>query len=133
MSQVTDYILPPEGRAYKENVADTRESPIREMVKELKEFGVDVYGYDPLLSKEETEAFGVKVLDFSFSTGFLFSKKKKCVKVDCVIVAVAHEEFKKMELEDVKKFMNDKPVLVDVRGMFDEEEARKKGFYYRRL
>jgi len=27
----------------------------------------------------------VKTLDFSFSTGFLFSKKKKCVKVDCVI------------------------------------------------
>jgi len=44
-----------------------------------------VYGYDPLLSKEEIEDFGVKTLDFSFSTGFLFSKKKKCVKVDCVI------------------------------------------------
>ncbi|NQE05595.1 hypothetical protein C5S32_06960 [ANME-1 cluster archaeon GoMg1] len=42
MSQVTDYILPLEGRAYKENVPDTRESPVREMVKELKEFGVDV-------------------------------------------------------------------------------------------
>ena len=42
---------------------DTRESPVREMVKELKEFGVDVYGYDPLLSKEEIEAFGVNALD----------------------------------------------------------------------
>ena len=52
---------------------------MREMVKELKEFGVDIYGYDPLLSKEEIEAFGVKALDFSFSTGFLFCKKKKCV------------------------------------------------------
>ena len=32
--------------AYKENVPDTRESPVREMVKELKEFGVNVYrGY----------------------------------------------------------------------------------------
>jgi len=36
---------------------------VREMVKELKEFGVDVYGYDPLLSKEEIEAFGVNALD----------------------------------------------------------------------
>jgi UDPglucose 6-dehydrogenase/UDP-N-acetyl-D-galactosamine dehydrogenase len=45
------------GLTYKENVADTRESPVREMVKELKEFGVDVYGYDPLLSKEEIERF----------------------------------------------------------------------------
>ena len=55
------------------------------------------------------------------------------IKMDGVIVAVAHDEFKKMGLEDIGKFMNDKPVLVDVRGMFKEEDARKKGFYYRRL
>ena len=120
------------GLTYKENVADTRESPAREMVKELKEFGVDVYGYDSLLSRDEIEAFGVKTLDFSFSTGFLFSKKKKC-KVDCVIVAVAHDEFKRMKLEDVKKFTNDAPVLIDVRSMFEREEAEEKGFYYRGL
>jgi len=102
-------------------VPDTRESPVREMVKELKEFGVNVYGYDPLLSIEEIEGFGVKALD------------ELNVKVDCVIVAVAHDEFKKIGLEDVSKFMNNKPVLVDVRGMFDEEEAKEKGFYYRRL
>ena len=94
---------------------------MREMVKELKEFGVDVYGYEPLLSKEEIEAFGVK------------SSANLCVKVDCVIVAVAHDEFKKMKLDDIRKFMNNKPIIVDVRGMFDEEEAKEKGFYYRRL
>ena len=55
------------------------------------------------------------------------------VKVDYAIVAVAHDTFGKIQLEDVKKFMNDKPVLVDARGMFDEEEAKEKGFYYRRL
>jgi len=109
------------GLTYKENVPDTRESPVREMVKELKEFGVNVYGYDPLLSKEEIEAFAMKALD-DFN-----------VIMDCVIMAVAHDEFKKMELDDIKKFMNDKPVLVDVRGMFDEEEARRKGIYYRSL
>jgi len=109
------------GLTYKENVADTRESPVREMVKELKEFGVDSYGYDPLLSKEGIEAFGVKALD------------NLDVKVDCVIVAVAHDEFKKMKLEDLTGMMNDKPVLIDVRGMFDGEEAKKKGFYYKNL
>ncbi|MDI6886585.1 MAG: nucleotide sugar dehydrogenase, partial [archaeon] len=48
------------GLTYKENVPDTRESPVMEMVKELKEFGVEIYGYDPLLDKEEIEGFGVK-------------------------------------------------------------------------
>ncbi len=51
------------------------------------------------------------------------------IKMDGVIVAVAHDEFKKIKLENIKKFMNDKPVIIDVRGMFDEEE----GFYYRGL
>ena len=105
------------GLTYKENVPDTRQSPVREMVKELKEFGVDVYGYDPLLSKEEIKQFGVKAID------------NLNVKVDCVIAAVAHNEFKKMKLDDIKKFMNNKPIIVDVRGMFDDEEAKRKGFY----
>ncbi len=96
---------------------------MREMVKELKEFGVEAYGYDPLLSREEIEGFGVKALD----------NLDVKLKMDGVIVAVAHDEFKKMEFEDIEKFMNDKPIIVDVRGIFDEEAAKGKGFYYRGL
>ena len=96
---------------------------MKEMVKELKEFGVEAYGYDPLLSKEEIGGFGVNALD----------NLDVKIKMDGVIVAVAHDEFRKMKLEDVKKFMNDKPVLLDVRGMFDEAAAKGKEFYYRGL
>ena len=32
------------GLTYKENMLDTRESPVGDMVKELKDFGVEVYG-----------------------------------------------------------------------------------------
>ena len=107
------------GLTYKENVADTRESPVIGMIEELKEFGIEIHGYDPLLSKEEIEAFGVK------------SSANLDVKMDCVTVTVAHKEFKKIKLEDIKKFMNDKPTLVDVRGMFDGKEAKGNGFYYK--
>jgi UDPglucose 6-dehydrogenase/UDP-N-acetyl-D-galactosamine dehydrogenase len=109
------------GLTYKENVPDTRESPVKEMVKELKEFGIAIFGYDPLLSREEIEGFGVKALD------------ELDVKFDCVIVAVAHDEFKKMELGNLTRMMSDKPVLIDVRGIYDEEEAKGRGFYYRSL
>ena len=60
------------GLTYKENVSDTRESPVREMVKELKEFGIEIYGYDPLLSNEEIEGFGVKAR-------VKLNKKRDCV------------------------------------------------------
>ncbi|HJH26814.1 MAG TPA: nucleotide sugar dehydrogenase, partial [Methanophagales archaeon] len=109
------------GLTYKENVPDTRESPVREMLKELKEFGVEIHGYDPLLNKEEIEEFGVKALG------------NLDVQMDCVILAVAHDEFKKINLKDMKELMNNAPVLIDVRGMFDGEEAKRKEFYYKTL
>lgn len=71
------------GQTYKENVPDTRESPAREMVKALLEYRVDVYGYDPLLIREEIEGFGVKARE-----------ELDGMKPDCVILAVAHEQFR---------------------------------------
>ena len=111
------------GLTYKENVPDTRESPVREIVRVLEEFGVAVYGYDPLLSDAMIEGFGVKALGDQDG------------KVDCVIVTVAHDEFKEMGLSDMARFMamDEAPVLVDVRGMFDRAEAERRGIYYRRL
>lgn len=107
------------GLTYKENVPDTRESPAVGIIEELKEYGVEVYGYDPMLGRGEIEGFGVR----AFEDG----------EMDGVIVAVAHKEFRWMGVADVIGFMGDKPVLIDVRGMFDTEEAGGKGFWYRRL
>jgi UDPglucose 6-dehydrogenase/UDP-N-acetyl-D-galactosamine dehydrogenase len=112
------------GLTYKENVPDTRESPVKGMVKELMEFNLEVYGYDLLLSKEEIESFDVKALN---------ELNAKDVKMDCVIVAVAHDEFKQMKLDDLARMMSNQPVLVDVRGMFDEAAAKEKGFYCKTL
>ena len=109
------------GLTYKENVSDTRESPVREIIKELKEFGIEVYGYDPWLSKEEIDEFGAKALeDFT-------------VKMDCVIVAVAHDEFTKITLDRLKETMNSNPIVIDVRGFFNPREAEAKGFVYNRV
>jgi UDP-N-acetyl-D-mannosaminuronate dehydrogenase len=55
------------------------------------------------------------------------------VKVDGVIVALGHDEFKRKTLDEIKKFMNNKPIIVDVGGIFNGEEAKRKGFYYKRL
>ncbi len=49
------------GLTYRENVADTRETPVKEIIKELKEYGVEILGYDPLLNNIEQE-FGIKAV-----------------------------------------------------------------------
>jgi len=110
------------GLTYKENVRDTRESPARGIIKELKEYGVEVFGYDPLVDDVKNE-FGIEVID----------DVKNAKNIDCVILTVAHDVFRKITLEELKEIMNDSPILVDVRGMFDREEAEEKGFYYRSL
>ncbi len=40
------------------------------------------------------------------------------MKPDCVILAVAHEEFKGAGLQHLEKVMKDCPAVVDVKGMF---------------
>lgn len=106
------------GLTYKENVPDTRESPVKAMVKELKEFSCDVYGIDPLLTKKEIEGFHVKTGDTLKG------------KVDCIILAVAHDQFRRKSYADLKKMMKERPVLIDVRRMYNKDEATKQGFNY---
>lgn len=109
------------GLTYKENVPDIRESPVQEMVKDLKEFGVEVYGYDPLLPDSVIERFGaIPVSSFE-------------QKMDAVIIAVAHDCFKAMSVEMVRDIMCEKPVLIDVRGMVNRMAAQEKGIFYQGL
>jgi UDPglucose 6-dehydrogenase/UDP-N-acetyl-D-galactosamine dehydrogenase len=110
------------GLTFKENIDDIRETKVKEIIKELKEYKCELFGYDPQLKEKDIQNFDIK----------LFDKSK--TKIDCVIITVAHNQFKKMRLDDIKKFMNEKrPVLIDLKGIFNCEEAQKKGFYYRTL
>jgi len=109
------------GLTFKENVDDTRETPVVEIIKELKEFKCEVFGYDPLISKEEISGFNIKPVDSLDN-----------ISVDCVIITVMHDEFKKITLEQLKNMMkNNKPILIDVRGGF--RNAAGSDFIYRSL
>jgi UDP-N-acetyl-D-galactosamine dehydrogenase len=109
------------GLTYKEDVPDVRESPVKEIIHELKSFKVDVYGHDPLLSDDVIERFGVLPLPHLDK------------KMDAVIIAVAHKQFKEMALTQIRQLMNEHPVLIDVRGMVDRAAAMNNGMYYRSL
>lgn len=114
------------GLTYKENVADTRETPVKEIVRELKEFGVEIKGFDPILGSE----------DFESEPGMELIKdleEAKKIKSDCVILVVAHPSFQKLTLSDLRQMQKEQPILIDIRGLFNPEEAREAGFYYRTL
>lgn len=109
------------GLTYKENVADIRESPALEIIHELKRFGVNVYGLDPLLSDTTIEKFGIEN----------FEKHRS--KVDAIIITVAHNQFRNMTISQYKDFSNEDPILIDVRRMIKCEDAKEAGFYYKGL
>lgn len=114
------------GFTYKENVADTRETPVRGIIKELKEYGTKIYGYDPyLLKADERKKFDIEFIDpLDRLEGITF---------DAVIITVAHEAFKQLSLSDLARMQNANPILVDVRGVYNGVEAKQAGFTYRTL
>jgi len=108
------------GLTFKENVDDTRETPVKHIIKELKEFKCQIFGYDPLLSREDIESFGITAVE-SYNDE----------SVDCVIVSVVHDEFKQISLSNLKNSMKENPILIDVRGFF--KQAKDHGFSYHTL
>lgn len=109
------------GMTYKEDVPDTRESPVEEIIHELKEFKVDVFGYDPFLPDVVISRFGAKPLPLND------------IKVDAVIIAVAHSVFKAMPVEKIRGLMKEHPVLIDVRGMVAEASEGIAAMHYQKL
>ena len=106
------------GLTFKENVDDTRETPVVDVIKELQDFKCEIYGHDPFLTKSDIEKFHIKIFDETVKN------------IDCVIIAVAHDQFKSMTLDQIRNFMNKNPVLIDVRGMFKRRDVENKGFRY---
>lgn len=106
------------GLTYKENVADIRESPTKEIIKELREYGVEIWGYDPLLNNFERE-FEVKAVQVL----------AEVPKVDAIIMTVAHDIFQVITLDKLRYLMNDYPVLIDIRGTLNKEAAERESFH----
>ena len=110
------------GLTYKGNVPDTRETPVKGIIEELREYGIEVFGHDPLLDNIEPE-FGIQVV----------RQLGEGPKFDGIILAVDHDAFRKLKLKALRRVLNERPILIDVRQIFDREEAEREGFCYRTL
>lgn len=115
------------GITFKENCPDIRNSKVEDIINRLAEYGISPVTADPWADKDETEAeYKVKL-----------EKISDIKDADCVILAVAHDEFKKLSLSDIdglyKDVPNGKKVLVDVKSILNKEEAENAGYRYWRL
>ncbi|MDH4209116.1 MAG: nucleotide sugar dehydrogenase [Anaerolineae bacterium] len=99
------------GYAYLENAADARNSPTIPLVDRLESLGAIVAVHDPYFRE----------YNVPLSQVLLGS--------DCVIVMVAHREYRALDLAELKAMLAT-PILIDGRNVFDKHEARQLGFHY---
>ncbi len=116
LSRSTAYVM---GLTFKENVPDMRNSRVVDVIGRLREFGVDVVGWDPLLADEDVRSeFGIENVPL-----------EKIRKFDVAVVSCPHDAFRSIDLETLAQRMQP-PVLIDIKGLYDPDDAIRAGFLY---
>ncbi len=116
------------GLTFKENCPDTRNSKVDDIIKRLNEFGITPTVVDPWASQR----------DAMHEYGVTLTALEDVKDADCVIVAVAHNEFRALGLDAVRAlYRTDAPdcekVLIDVKGLYPIDELKTSGMCFWRL
>ncbi len=112
------------GFTFKENCPDTRNSKVFDIVKELREYGIEPIVADPAADVAEAKRL----------YGLNFADMTQIQNMDAVILAVAHDAFSKLSMEDINKFFGQgQKVLLDIKGLLDRQAYEKAGYNYWRL
>lgn len=115
------------GLTFKENCPDIRNSKVDDIIKRLNEYGIEPIVVDPWASEK----------DALCEYGVTLTKLEDVSGAECVIVAVAHDEFKKLGLDKIKNLYkmlpDDEKVLIDVKGIYKVSELKNSGMNYWRL
>lgn len=116
------------GLTFKENCPDTRNSKVDDIIKRLAEFEIKPIVVDSWASER----------DAMNEYGVTLTKLADVKDADCVIVAVAHNEFRALSLNDIKAlFRKDSPdnekVLIDVKGLYKIADLNASGMKWWRL
>ena len=116
------------GLTFKENCPDTRNSKVDDIIKGLNRYRIKPIVVDPWANERDARnEYGVEL-----------TKLENVHDADCVIVAVAHDEFKELSLDDIKKLYrtdmsDDEKVLIDVKGLYKVDYLKSSGLQWWRL
>ena len=101
------------GLTFKENCPDLRNTRVVDIVEEFEGFNCNVDVYDPWVDKEDAlHEYGIKPIDQPVEG-----------KYDAILLAVAHDEFKKLPLEQIKSFGKNNHVLYDIKYLLGANEV----------
>ncbi len=115
------------GLTFKENCPDTRNSKVADVYNRLTEYGIKPVVIDPWASERDAKhEYHIELSPMNAATD-----------ADCIILAVAHNEFKQLGLDKLSGMFKDIPqnekVLIDVKGLYSVADLENSGFTYWRL
>jgi UDP-N-acetyl-D-galactosamine dehydrogenase len=112
------------GLTFKENCPDTRNTKVIDIVKELREYGIEPVIADPAADAAEAKRlYGIEFTELSDIKG-----------MDAVVLAVAHDAFSAFTMAQIDAlFGQGRKVLLDIKGLLDRREYEAAGYSYWRL
>jgi len=110
------------GITFKENVPDVRNSKVAELIKELREYGIQTFVYDPIANPQEVKKYyGIELL----------RSPEEQTPYDGIILAVKHNEFLKFRLETFKEWVKEQSIFVDIKGIYPKNLFSRHFSYWR--
>jgi UDP-N-acetyl-D-glucosamine/UDP-N-acetyl-D-galactosamine dehydrogenase len=112
------------GITFKENCPDIRNSKVIDIITRLNEYGITPVVVDPNADYYDTKLeYGVELTQINDVS-----------EADCLVFAVAHDEFKHMSIEQIEKLFkdssNEEKIIIDVKSLLDRNEIKNKEFSY---
>ena len=112
------------GLTFKEDCPDVRNSKVVDIVRELHDYGITPVVTDPIADAQEARR----------NYQLRLTPLEEITEQDAVIVAVAHERYRNLMLENLQRlYRGNSRVLLDVKGIYDRSLCTQEGFLYWRL
>jgi len=104
------------GLTFKENCPDLRNSKVADVVRELREYGCEVYVHDPIAEPAEAE----------HEYGITLTPWDQLPKADAIVAAVSHRQYLDMPVDDLLVVAKTKAVFIDVKSVYSQEAINEK-------
>lgn len=111
------------GLTFKENCADIRNTKVVDIVHELGSYGIQVFMHDPLADAGEAK----------HEYGITLSPWDELPQADAIVMAVAHDEYANMDMEQLLNKVVEGGCFIDVKSKFNREALEAKGLRVWRL
>jgi len=112
------------GLTFKENCSDLRNSKVADLVKELQEFGCEVYVHDPLAEAEQAlHEYGITLRDWH----------QLPQNADAIVAAVSHAKYTTQPVANLLAPLKRCGVFIDIKSAYMPEAITATGAYLWRL